>query len=95
MLKSFTPSNIETEIASIAHLETAISEVGKWMTTNKLKLNESKTEFMILGSHKQLQKVNISSIQVGGESIEAKPSLRNLGSYFDSELKMKSCEPCA
>ena len=58
------------------------------MTENKLKMNESKTEFIIFGTKKQLSKVRQSSIKVGGDSIEAKSVVRNLGSMFDSELKM-------
>ena len=58
------------------------------MTRNKLKLNESKTEFIIFGTKKQVSKVLKHSINVGGDHIEGKKVVRNLGSMFDSELKM-------
>ena len=52
------------------------------------KLNESKTEFIIFGTRQQLSKVRQNSINVGGDRIVAKRSVRNLGSMFDAELKM-------
>ena len=68
--------------------EGAIDKVSDWMTQNKLKLIQSKTEFMILGTKQQVKKVQTSSIRVGGEEIKPKPSVRNLGSHFDVEMKM-------
>ena len=41
-----------------------------------------------IGSWPQLLKVNFTRITVGGEVIECKPSVRNLGSWFDSQLNM-------
>ena len=71
-------------------MENAISEVSEWMTEDKLKLNESKTEFIIFGTGKQMQKRQHSAISIEVELIEAKPCVRNLGAYFDSELKMET-----
>ena len=39
----------------IHNLETCISEIWNWMSTNLLKLNASKTEFTILGTRQQLK----------------------------------------
>ena len=35
------------------------------MDANKLKLNDSKTEFMIIGSNKKTEKVQVKSIVIG------------------------------
>ena len=69
-------------------MESTISEVASWMTRNKLKMNESKTEFIVFGTRQQVSKVRQRSINVGGDCIEAKKCVRNLGSMFDTELKM-------
>ena len=53
-------------------------------------LNDSKTEFSILGSKQQLSKINISHITVGGTNITPVSNVRNLGFLFDSNLSMSS-----
>ena len=58
------------------------------MTKTKHKLNESKAEFIFFGTKIQVSKVLQHSIHVGGDRIEGKQVVRNLGSMFDSELKM-------
>ena len=88
LLKPLNPNNLESQSSTFSCLESTISEVASWMTRNKLKLNESKTEFIIFGTKKQVSKVLQHSIHVGGDRIEGKQVVRNLGSMFDSELKM-------
>ena len=39
------------------------------MVEDKLKLNEEKTEFMIIGTHQQLSKVRTDSLLVGDMSV--------------------------
>ena len=67
-----------------------IRDLRDWMTRDRLKLNEDKTEVILIGTRQQLAKVNVTSIAVGDETIEAKPSVRNLGSWFDSQLSMST-----
>ena len=58
------------------------------MLNDKLKLNDEKTEFMIIGTLQQLAKVSINSLRVGAATITIVSSGRNLGSWFDSKLTM-------
>ena len=58
------------------------------MLNDKLKLNDEKTEFMIIGTSQQLAKVSINSLRVGTATITPVSSARNLGSWFDSKLMM-------
>ena len=51
-------------------------------------MNDSKTEFIIIGTKKQLTKVNIVGLTVGENSIVPVTSVRNLGSWFDQNLNM-------
>ena len=47
-------------------MERCISDNRTRMLTDKLKLiNDDKTEFMLIGTKKQLSKVNIDSLTVG------------------------------
>ena len=57
------------------------------MMTNFLKLNNSKTEFIVFGVKQQLDKVDNIEIKIGKDIIQNVPSVRNLGMHFDSELK--------
>ncbi len=57
---------------------------------NCLKLNDSKTEFIVIGSKQQLEKVNISHIRVGSSNIVPSSEIRNLGVMFDTSLTMEN-----
>ena len=47
-------------------LENCILDIQHWMQDNLLKLNDSKTEILILGSAGQLMKHQITKVKVGG-----------------------------
>ena len=57
------------------------------MQTNFLKLNESKTEFIILGLPQQLKKVGNITIKIGEDIIPNVPAVKNLGMFLDVEWK--------
>ena len=59
------------------------------MLTDKLKLNDDKTEFMLLGTKQQLSKVNIDSLTVGSIDVAPVTVARNLGTWFDSNLNLQ------
>ena len=59
-------------------MERCISDIRTWMLTDKLKLNDDKTEFMLIGTKQQLSKVNIDCLTVG--SIDVVPV--NCGKKF-------------
>ena len=56
------------------------------MRVNLLKLNDSKMEFIILGSQQQLNNVPDTTIKIGEDHINPS-SVRNLGFYQDSLMK--------
>ena len=57
------------------------------MCTNFLKLNDDKTEYIIIGTYKNLQYVADTDITIGDETIRASNFVRDLGFWFDKELK--------
>ena len=59
------------------------------MLTDKLKINDSKTEFMIIGTKQQLSKINSCHLTVGEANIDPVISARNLGTWFDSNLNLQ------
>ena len=60
------------------------------MTCNKLKLNDGKTEFILLGRKQQLQDAPMGKLTVGNSSVDLSVSVRNLGFHFDENLSMKA-----
>ena len=78
----FTPGIDEFEVLS--RLERCIETLHNWMHTNMLKLNDSKTEFIILGTSASLEKVKTKSIKIGNITISAVNCVRNIGAMFDS-----------
>ena len=63
-----------------------------------LYVNEDKTEIILKGTQPQLNKINISHLSIGQTSVPVGNSaVRNLGSWFDSNLNMithinKACQ---
>ena len=83
---AFQPGRDETLVRD--KLVSCIEKVRSWMRLNKLKLNDNKTEFLILGSPMNLAKVNCTTIQIGEDVIKSTKHVRNIGGYFDAEMKM-------
>ena len=50
LLKVIDPSFSDEHINAVISLQDNIMSVGKWMKSNKFKLNEDKTEFQVIGS---------------------------------------------
>jgi hypothetical protein len=74
---------------AVAKLERCIADVSTWMQSNFLKLNHSKTEYMVIGSKHNLQQVaDTSVVNIAGCSIHATDSVKNIGATFDSHLTM-------
>lgn len=75
-------------------MEACIDEVCSWMTHNWPKINDQKTEFIIIGSKQQSSKVHIPSIRIGDSSIIPSTQVRYLGIIFDSSLSMEPRSVC-
>ena len=86
---SFRPLNnsSQPQIDCINKLELCLEDIRSWMLVNFLKLNESKTEFIIFGTRQQLNKVGTVYIKIGEDTVQNVTSVRNLRLHFDEELK--------
>ena len=76
--------------ACTERMEICIHKVRKWMRTNLLKLNDKKTEFILLGTNQQLKLVQDINIRIGNDIIHPVQSVRNLGFWYDSDMKNTS-----
>ena len=86
---AFDPrTNSAVELA-LTRLSSCIKDIHKWMTSNMLKLNNSKTEFFLAASPYNLLKLRNVSLQIGDIKICPASKIRNLGVMFDQTMSMK------
>ena len=78
-------------ISEVLHsMQLCISDVKAWATANMLKLNDSKTELMLVTSKRSKHLNNLpTSITIGNAQIPFKQSVKNLGFTLDCHLTMK------
>ena len=94
---SFTPSTL---VNSLHTLTSAFNDILSWMNHNKLLLNPSKTEFLLIGTWQQRLKFSdLTSITLGDTPIKVSSSARNLGFIFDSDMSLTTqvnsvCKSC-
>ena len=71
-------------------MENCLIDIRKWAQSNYLKLNDDKTEFVIIGTKQQLAKTYISTIRVGNADIVASSHVRNLVAWFNERFSMET-----
>jgi hypothetical protein len=69
-------------------MEECISEISTWLNNNSLKMNNAKTEFVVLGSRSLLASLPKLTLKVGIAQILPTRSARNIGAIFDDTLSM-------
>ena len=80
------------KISKLLHsMQSSISDVKAWATVNMLKLNDNKTELMLVTSKRTKHLHNIpTSITIGNAQIPFKQSVKNLGLTLDCHLTVKN-----
>ena len=73
---------------AVGRLERCCRDIRIWMRSNFLKLNDGKTEVLLVGSRQQLKKISLSGVIVGNTAIAPVSSVRNLGMVFDTNMTM-------
>ena len=85
---------------SISSLSDCLTDISLWMKSSKLKLNSDKTEFIIIGTKQQRQKLsNHFPVKLLDNDISPSDSVRNLGVIFDSDFSFHKhvsniCKSC-
>ena len=82
---AFKPSDVTSKCDAISRIEACVADIRIRMTDNFFKLNDDKTELLIITTHEELSKILDISIKVGGQSTSPSDDPpRNLGVIFDS-----------
>ena len=85
---SFKP---EEYASAKARMEACLAEMKEWMAGNHLKLNEDKTEYLVIGTKMSLKKITDPlEIVIGDATIKASDHAKNIGAVMDSNLDMES-----
>ena len=94
---SFSSGN---SAAALNGLQSCLVSVQSWMSTNKLKLNPDKTEFLLIGNERQRSKyLSMFPIELLGVKTYPEKSAHNLGVIFDKNFNFCShisaiCSSC-
>ena len=83
---SCAPSNF---MSLSQNLERCCSSIKSWMTSNKLKLNEEKTEVLLCGTESMRKKIGAQSVTIANADINIVSKAKNLGVILDSSLSME------
>ena len=74
-------------VAAKQRLETCVADINLWMTINKLKRNNDKSEFLFLHSRFR-HSLSPPAISVGMENIRPSQQARNLGVSSDDTMSL-------
>ena len=87
MYLAFKPKKTDSQEQCTTTLEKCISQTKTWMESKRLRLNDDKTEFIIIGSRQQLSKITDIAIKIGNTTIQLVESVHDLGYFLDNQLK--------
>ena len=73
---------------AIGRLEKCCHDIRTWMRRNFRKLNDDKTEVLLIGSRQQLSKIALPGVTVGESLIAPATAVRDLGAVFDTHMTM-------
>ena len=76
---------------AIGQMESCITSVQSWMAKHYLKMNNDKTEFLVISTKQMAQKMEgLLSLQIGSDMISPTPNAKNLGVMIDCNLSMEA-----
>ena len=84
---------------ALATLSSTLDAAFNWLTSNRLSVNPTKTEYLLVGTSQQRSKITTSSITFQGNNLNPSSEVRNLGIIFDSNLSFTKhiasiCQSC-
>lgn len=85
---SFNPNDSDHRDNAMKAMESCVCDVKEWMKNDRLLLNADKTEFIIIGTRQQLDKISLSHLNVGTSEVRNSFCVKNLSSWFDNHLNM-------
>ena len=87
--KLLDPNQAKEERNVINLLTENITNINEWMNSVRLKMNNSKLEFVIFGNRTQVNKYTSEGLKTEGEIVNRSPIVKYLGAWLDSKLSLK------
>ena len=84
---SVTPDEIDSLLKITSD---CFTDIKNWMTENKLKLNDDKTEALLVGTQHKLSNISVTTLKLGETSIPLVSVVKNLGVHIDNTLSMQT-----
>ena len=79
----------DNTLITASKMECLVNDIKSWMTNNMLKLNEDKTEIMVLNGARRPD-IELTSLMIGTESVSMSDSTFLLGVELDSTMCLKN-----
>ena len=76
--------NVEEKIGGL------MSDIEKWMESKQLKLNEQKTECLVMGRQNDLERLDITRMNINDNMMVVSREVKDLGMLMDCNLSFKS-----
>lgn len=87
---AFTPASPSNKAATIDCIEKVVDVIKVWMDSHFLKLNQEKTEILVISSKSQLARAAIPSLNICGCEVQPSRTVRSLGVTFDPVFSFES-----
>ena len=88
--KNVNANNRVEETSTFRSLELCMTDIKDWMDSNRLKMNTTKTEFIIFGLKKQLQKCTTKTLKVNDNMVPVSNTIKYLGAWLDKHPSFKT-----
>ena len=93
VIKKKLDPNQAIEERNVTNLLTEnITNIKEWMNSVRLKMNNSKLEFIIFGNRTQVNKCMSDGLRIEGEIVNRSQIVKYLVAWLDGELSLKTCE---
>ena len=89
MYKSVNPKDYAAQQSCKSYMENCVQQISGWMLSNRLQLNQEKTEFIVFASRFTSRHIQVDSLQLTNSVIQRSDVVRNLGVHLDYQLNMK------
>ena len=86
---SFKPNDPTSLCNVITAITSCVAHIRDWMSRHFLKLNDDKTEILVITTPALAHSVSISSLNLAGTEVQTVNSLRDLGITLDSRLQLQ------
>ena len=66
-----------------------MNDIGRWMESKQLKLNEQKTECLVVGRRNDLTRLDISRLKINDNIMDVSNEVKDLGVIVDCNLSFE------